>query len=79
VLPEGVTLRRWRRGTRQGMGWTELTLRPIYSFNKRQEDFVDLNSYNDYLEEFEDLSASSSLAAPLWEMPADPRISQRST
>ena len=26
-------------------------------FNKRREDFLDLRSYNDYLEEVEDISA----------------------
>jgi len=26
-------------------------------FNKRREDFIDMRSYNDYLEEVEDISA----------------------
>lgn len=65
VLLEGGALRRRRVGHSRGMGWTELTRQHRCSFNKRQEDFVDLNSYNDYLEEFEDLSGS----------PRSPRLS----
>lgn len=30
----------------------------LLSFNKRPEDFIDLRSYNDYLEEVEDISRS---------------------
>jgi hypothetical protein len=33
-----------------------LTPRTTISFNKRREDFVDLKSYNDYLEEVEEIS-----------------------
>lgn len=29
----------------------------VIRFNKRREDFPDLHSYNDYLEEVEDISA----------------------
>ena len=31
-------------------------MRWLSSFNKRREDFPDLKSYNDYLEEVEDIS-----------------------
>lgn len=33
-------------------------------FNKRRDDFPDLRSYNDYLEEVEDISAYPSLQPP---------------
>lgn len=38
-----------------GMGLTRESL--VNRFNQREEDFPDLQSYNDYLETYEDLSA----------------------
>lgn len=72
------SLRTWgcRRRSRSGRGrprcessslvWnegSELIVR-THSFNKRQEDFKDLKSYNDYLETFEDLSPFPSSPHP---------------
>ena len=37
---------------------SELTFASGIRFNKRREDFPDLRSYNDYLQEVEDLSKS---------------------
>ena len=37
---------------------SELTLASGIRFNKRREDFPDLRSYNDYLQEVEDISKS---------------------
>ena len=43
----------------------ELTLVLGIRFNKRREDFPDLRSYNDYLQEVEDISKSPLSSNPI--------------